>query len=109
MSVKKGNYYKYKLKKRLVDEGYCVEYLEKVQRIPDGKGGILNIKRDLFASDMLAMKIDELVFIQLKSGKTGKKNIASAFKEFEKYPFPPFVKKWVVLYEPNKDFDIIEV
>ena len=95
----KGNYYKYKSKKWLEEKGYKVEYLEKLQRIYDKKNNkVIFVKVDLFASDILAISKDEIIFVQVKLNK---KNIAEAIKEFNKYPFPNFATRWVLVWTPR--------
>jgi len=108
MSAKKGNYYKLKTKKWLTEQGYQCDYLEKLGRIFNPKTkSVIFVKRDMFASDILAMSKDDLIFVQVKFGK---KNIASAYKEFDKYVFPSFVKKWIVVWELRaREPEIIEI
>lgn len=106
----RGNYYKYKTKKWFEKQGYCCDYLEKLQRVYSN-GQLIYVKRDLFASDILAFNQNEIIFCQVKSGKkdTGI-NIKKAIEEFSKYPFPKFVKKWIVLWrERQQEPDIIDV
>lgn len=95
MAVNKGNYYKLKTKKWLVAQGYQCDYLERLQRLYTPKG-VIFVKRDMFASDILAMNEEEIIFVQVKLGR---KNIASAYKEFAKFVFPPFVKRWIIVWE----------
>lgn len=90
-----GQYYKHKTKKWFLDKGYAAEYIEQLQRI-FVKGRVILVKRDLFASDILAMNSSELIFAQVKFGK---KNIAAAIKEFNKHTFPPFCQKWIIVWE----------
>ena len=106
-SSQKGNYYKLKTKKWFEAKGFEVEYLEKLQRI-FAKDKVIWIKRDLFASDMLALKKpDEIIFCQVKLGKS---NIAGAYKEFAKHQFPDCVKLWIVVWTPRvKEPEIVEV
>jgi len=108
----KGQYYKYKTKQWLEKQGYCADYLEKLQRV-FAKGHLLYVKRDLFGADILAFKNnpDELIFIQVKSGEkeTGI-NIKKALNEFLKYPFPSFVKLWIVIWRPRQsEPEIIDI
>ena len=106
-TVKKGNYYRQKTKKWFQDEGYYAEYLEKHQRI-FSKGKVIFINRDIAGSDGFAMKADppQLIFWQCKLRKV---NIASALKEFAKFPFPHFVERWVVVWTPRqREPDIIK-
>ena len=105
-TVKKGNYYKKKTKDWFKDDGYVSEYVEKQQRIYT-KGKVIFIKKDLWGADGIAMKEDELIFWQAKLNKKG---ISSAIKEFKKYPFPKFVKCYIVVWTPRvREPDIIEV
>lgn len=96
-TVKKGNYYKYKTKKWFEDDGYYSEYLEKKQRIFT-KGRVIFINRDLAGADGFAMNKNEIIFWQCKLNKT---HISDAIKEFNKYPFPDCVKRWIVVWEPR--------
>ena len=106
----RGNYYKKKTKDWLVKEGYVCEYMEKLQRIYS-KGRLIYVKRDLFASDILAMNGEDIIFVQVKSGKEGTGiNLKKAYQEFEKYPFPKYVKRWIVIWrERQREPEIIEV
>lgn len=105
-AVRKGNYYKYKTKEWLVKEGYVVEYFEKNQRIVTGDRTIF-IKRDMWGADVVAMNTESIVFVQVKLNKN---NVADAIKEFTKYPYPPFVKRWVVVWTPKqREPEIVEV
>ena len=100
-SVSKGNYWRLKTKQWFLDKGYSCEYLEKIQRLYT-KGRIVFIKKDIFGADGLAMDGDKAIFWQCKLGK---KNIAQAIKEFEKYPYPydhNVVERWIVVWTPRK-------
>ena len=93
----KGNYYKNKTAKYFRDLGYAVETSEKYIRYLDKKTNSVKwYKKDIFGADLIAINREEIIFIQVKFGR---KNIAQAIKEFAKYPFPPFVKLWVVVWE----------
>ena len=77
-----------------------------MQRLYTPKG-IIFIKRDLFASDLLAMNEEKIIFIQ---SKLGKKNIADAFKKYKELKTPTGVKKWIVVWEIRvREPEIIEV
>ncbi len=108
--MNKGNYYKRKTKEFLEKEGYCCEYLEKLQRIMSGKK-ILHIKKDIFGADILALNSEKIIFIQVKSGKnTTGIAISKAIEEFNKYPFPAFVERWIVIWrERIKEPEIVNV
>jgi len=106
----KGNYYKYKTKQWLIKQGYCADYLEKLQRVYS-KGQLIYVKKDLFGADILAFNKDEMIFVQVKSGeKTTGINIKKSINEFLKYPFPDFVKLWIVIWRPKeREPEIIDV
>ena len=108
--MNKGNYYKVKTKKWLEKDGYQVEYLEKLQRIFTG-AKLFYVKKDLFASDILAMNEQDIIFVQVKSGKnTTGISIKKAIQEFQKYQFPEFVKRWIVVWrDKQKEPEVIEV
>jgi len=121
--MNRGNYYKRKTKEFMEKEGYFCEYLEKLQRVYTTKkvkdkkgkeikkGKIIYIKKDIFASDILCLGNGNIIFIQVKSGKkdTGI-NIKKAYEEFNKYPFPEYVKRWIVVWrERAREPEIIEV
>lgn len=111
--VRKGNYYRLRTKKFLEKEGYLVENLEKSQRLfikgknPPYDDKVIFIKKDIFGGDLIAMKKDELIFVQCKSNSV---DINKGVNEFKKFPFPDFVKKWVVYWQPrSKEPNITEI
>ena len=106
----KGNYYKYRTKSWLEKKGYKVGFLERMQRIYT-KGRIIPVKKDQFASDLLAVSSDEIIFIQVKfNSKVESKNVAEAVKEFHKFAFPKWAKKWIVVWQPRiREPNIIEI
>jgi len=90
--------------------GFKCEYLEKSQRIFT-KNKLIFIKKDLFASDILAISKEKIIFIQVKGGKkkTGI-DIKKAIQEFKKYPFPDCVDRWIVIWrEREKEPTIIDL
>jgi len=102
----KGNYYRVKTKKWFQDKGYFTEYLEKNQRIFI-KGRVIFIKRDLFGADGLSMNGKEMIFWQAKLNSD---NIAKAVKEFNQFPYPSFVQRWIVVWTPKaREPQIVEV
>ncbi|MEM2615753.1 MAG: hypothetical protein QXO44_03295 [Thermoplasmatales archaeon] len=102
----KSNYYRWKTKKWFQDKGYHVEYVEVYRRIVKENKTIL-LKKDLFGADMIAMNANEIIFA---NSVFGRKNIAKHVKEFEKYPFPDFVERWIVVWDKGKrEPEIVEV
>lgn len=95
-NVSKGTYYKLRTKKWLLEKGYEAEYIERMQRI-FAHGEIIYVKRDLFASDILAMNGKEMIFIQVKFN-TAKGKINEALRQFGEHKFPPGTKRWIVVW-----------
>ena len=93
-SASVGNYYKLKTKKWFRDQGFFCEYLEQNQRIYV-QGRVIFIKRDLAGADGFAMNGKQIIFWQ---SKLSTNNIAQAIKEFYKYPYPPCVDRWVIVW-----------
>ncbi len=104
-AVKKGNYYKSKTRDFLKKQGYAVETMERyTQFVKDGKR--IMFKRDIFASDLLAMNENDIIFVQVKLGR---KNIASGIKAFQDISFPPHVKKQIFVWEQGRGMpEVIE-
>jgi hypothetical protein len=106
-----GNYYKTKTKKWFKEKGYLCEYLERLQRITrENNKGIkqtIYIKRDIWGADGMAMNEEEIIFWNSKKGKA---HLSSGKKEFTKYPYPPYIKRWLIVWEPRvKEPKIIEI
>ncbi|HOK41584.1 MAG TPA: hypothetical protein PLD27_11160 [bacterium] len=107
-----GDKYKYKTKKYFEKKGYMVEYLERVQTLKI-RNRYIYIKKDIFGADLLAINKDELLFIQVKSGKdnTGIKK-SEAISELEKIIMPKckHIKKQLFIWRKFKrEPEIIEV
>lgn len=94
-NVSKGNYYKKKTKDWFINKGYACEYIERYINF-FAKGKQMFLKKDLFASDGISFNANEIIFWNSKLGKSG---LSKAKKEFEKYPFPFFVKRQVIVWE----------
>lgn len=96
----KGSYYKLRTKRWLEAQGYVVAYLERLLWIPNKKdlSRMIPVKQDQLGSDLLAMNVEELIFVQVKLGTSG---VAKAVKTFATFPFPPTVQRWVVCWTPR--------
>ena len=99
-----GNRNKLKTKKWLEGRGYYVENSE-VNKICYFGGRLVAVHKDLLGSDLVAMNGKDIIFVQ---SKTNKKDILDGVKEFKKYPFPKFVKRWVVRWELRAKQPIIK-
>jgi hypothetical protein len=95
----KGNYYRLKTKHWLEAKGFHVETVEKVQRIQGPRGQILYVKKDLLAADIVATSYEQMIFVNSICNRS---DLASHIRQFLKYPYPPFVDRWVVLWIPGR-------
>jgi len=93
-SVQKGTYYKSRTKRWLEGQGYSVGTLEKMMCVKKN----IFIKKDQFASDLLAVGNGKVIFVQVKSGETALYKVKEAIREFEKFDFPEFVDRWIVCW-----------
>ena len=93
-SVQKGTYYKGRTKKCLEGQGYSVGTLDKMMCVKKN----IFIKKDQFASDLLAVGNGKVIFVQVKSGETALYKVKEAVREFEKFDFPEFADRWVVCW-----------
>jgi hypothetical protein len=92
-----GQYYKQRSKDFFVKQGYAVDYCERLNRIfLKDKNKIIWVKKDLFGADLIAMRIDEIIFINSKFGHS---NIAAGIKEMARFPYPPFVRRVLAVWE----------
>jgi hypothetical protein len=100
-AVSRGNYYKLRTKRWLEQKGYQVAFLERVlwiRKVP--------VKHDQFASDLLAMNEDSLIFVQVKLNRA---NVARAREEFRRHVFAPGAQRWIVVWEPRaREPDILD-
>jgi hypothetical protein len=96
----KGQYWKARTKKFLETSGYQVAFLERVLWLQTGRGRI-PVKRDQFASDLLAVNAAEVVFVQVKGGASRRSQLAAARKEFGKFAFPSGTQQWIVCWAPR--------
>jgi hypothetical protein len=99
-AVAKGQYWKARTKKFLEAEGYQVAFLERVLWLQTPTGRI-PVKRDQFASDLLAVNADDVIFVQVKGGVSRRSQIAAARKAFGGFVFPPGTRQWIVLWAPR--------
>ena len=96
-SARKGAYYKGRTKRYLERLGYEVADLE-ISRILHTPNGLVPVKRDQFASDLLAVSGTDCVFVQSKGG-TSPADISGAVRKFAAHTFPPFVKLWIAVWK----------
>jgi hypothetical protein len=107
-TVSKGNYYRLKTKKFYEADGYEVVTSEIRKPMPI-KGKLIWISVDIFASDLIAMNGEDMLFIQVKANRG---DVSKAVKEFEKHKFPPasIVRRMVVWWpERAKAPEVFEV
>jgi len=89
---------KARTRKWLETGGFQVADMEVIRWV--GKPGAKRfpIKRDQFASDLLAVNERGVVFVQVKSGKTVTGNFPDARRKFESYSFPAGTRRVVVAW-----------
>jgi len=105
-TISKGNRYKYKTKKWLENQGFKVEYSEMVRYYFD-KGRRIPIKKDLFFSDIIAVRSDLVAFVQVK---VNRRNLSPAKALLGALAVPKNVEKWIVVWTPRKkEPDIIKI
>lgn len=108
----RGNYYKRKTKEYYESLGYTVQITEFMCALMI-KGRCIYRKIDVFGSDGISMNSKEIIFWNSKHMAQGQKlnsdgQMTRAKQEFGKYPFPPTVKKQIVMWEPRKKPTIID-
>ena len=100
-NVSRGAAAKGRTKKYLIERGWQVADLEVVRYI-FGKGGRVPVKRDQFGSDLLAVNDLEVVFVQVKSGKTAAGGtFPDARREFAKFTFPAGAVRRIIAWPPR--------
>lgn len=94
----KGNYYKRRTIEWLRGLGYQVEPVEKLQRIVTKTGRMIFLKKDVFASDGLAIGNNEVIFW---NSILTKHNLADHIRGYMAIPFPAceHLKQWIVVWE----------
>lgn len=107
-AVAKGQYWKGRTKKFLEKAGYQVAFLERVLWIHTGRGRV-PVKRDQFASDLLAVNETDVVFVQVKGGVTRRDHLADARRAFDAFAFPAGTHQWIVMWAPRARQPEIEV
>lgn len=94
-SKQKGDYYRRKTVKYLEEKGYQVATIEKLQRcFINGK--VLFLKKDVFGADLLAMNEKEIIFVQVKFRSDHSNQTKAVREEFNKYVWPPHVKRQLI-------------
>lgn len=110
-NTSRGNYYKKRTQEYYEKLGYTVQITEFMcgRMIPGGK--MIYVKRDVFGSDGIAMNGKEIIFWNSKATVSGSNswNKSTGKKDFAQYPFPPCVKKQLVMWEPRKKPVIVDL
>lgn len=102
-NAQKGAYYKTRTKRWLEVQGYTVVDLEIVRWVQRPGSDRFPVKRDQMGSDLLAVKADTELWIQVKGGKqaAGHGQFLPAQREFAKFTFPHWSEQWVVAWPPR--------
>jgi hypothetical protein len=93
-NVSRGAYYKNKTRKWLEAAGWQVGDLERVAYVGPKR---IPVKRDQFASDLLAVSGRRILFVQVKSGAE-KGTFQKARRAFAAFTFPPFAGRLVIAW-----------
>ena len=91
-----GTYYKKRTKEWFLKQGYICEFVERFHWIFAAGGKMIPIKRDLFASDGIAICKEHIVFW---NSILTKHNLKAHVDEYKKWPFPKTVELYVIVWE----------
>lgn len=111
-TTSRGNFYKKKTQEYFQKKGYVTQLTEFMTARYIGPGRIVYIKKDVFGADGISMNGKEIIFWNSKHGTTKRGKSDSTYSgksDFEKFPFPPFVRRVIVFWEPRKEPVLIEV
>jgi hypothetical protein len=101
-NASRGSYYKARSKRWLIARGWQVADMEIVRWIYRPGHPQMPVKRDQFASDLLAVSADAVVFIQVKGGESARGGtFPAARRAFAAFTFPAFVEQWVMAWAPR--------
>ena len=93
---------KSKTRKWLTARGYVVGDLEIVRWVWKGGKPAFAVKRDQFASDLLAVGHDTIIFVQVKSGDSARGGtFPAARREFATFTFPASARMLIVGWPPG--------
>ena len=100
-NVQRGAYYKSKTRKWLERQGYQVADMEVVRWVGFPKR--IPVKRDQWGSDLVAMRADGIVFVQVKGGQSATGNFPAARRTFAAFTWPtsPVVCRCVIAWLPR--------
>ena len=111
-NAQRGAYYKGRTKRWLVAQGWQVGNLEEVRWIYRPGRPPMPLKRDQFGADLLAVSGEGIVFVQVKSVKSGAigGTFPEARRQFAMFTYPAatyrstgiaVVRRWVVAWAPR--------
>lgn len=102
-NAQRGAYYKNRTRRWLIAQGYQVADLEIVKWIFRPGGKPIPVKRDQFASDLLAVSGAHVVFVQVKGGAQcmGNGQFGAAQRAFAAFEWPMGVQRWIVAWAPR--------
>lgn len=101
-NAQRGAYYKGRTKKWLAARGWQVADMEVVRWIYQPGRQPMPVKRDQFASDLLAMNASRIVFVQCKGGEAARGGtFPAARRAFEAFVWPVFVERWIIAWAPR--------
>ncbi len=107
-AAQKGAYYQSRSKKWLEAQGYVVEPLQFMAWIKTSQG-LRPVKRDAFASDLLAVSQIDTWFVQVKGGVHWRSQRAAARTAFLGYPLSPNCSQVILGWAPRAREPEIEI
>jgi len=99
-AVAKGQYWQARSKRWLEAQHFVVEPLQLSGWIKTATG-LRPIKRDAFASDLLAVSRRRTWFVQVRGGDSWRSQLASARAAFAKYPLGAGESQVILGWEPR--------
>jgi len=107
-AVAQGQHYQQRTRQYLEHLGYHVAPLQLLGWIKTATG-LRPIKKDAFASDLLAVSAEKILFVQVKGGESWRSQRAAAREAFARYPLSPCAEQWIVGWLPQAREPEIEV
>lgn len=103
-TTSRGNRYKTKTKQWFEKQGYTVQLTEFLTTRFLGAGKKIYVKKDVFGADGIAMNGEDIIFWNSKhisnmETSTYSAEVSKGKKEFNLYPFPPAVKRQLIIWE----------
>lgn len=97
-NVQRGAAWKARSRRVLEAQGYIVVDLEIVRNVFTPRG-IVSMKRDQLASDLMGVSANGYVWVQVKGYTLKRPSLAAAKRKFLEYPMPPSTTRCIMLWK----------